>query len=73
MASLRAVTEDAMRIIGPDSERAGRVRAANAFFTWLSDVFALGRGRGRTARPGRLRVLVSLRCNLCEGQTLALR
>src|SRR5258707_7160408 len=35
MASLRAVTEDAMTLIGPDSERAGRVRAAPEFFVWL--------------------------------------
>jgi DNA-binding transcriptional regulator GbsR (MarR family) len=40
MASLRAVTEDAMTLIGPDSERAGRVRAAHEFFGWLSDVFS---------------------------------
>jgi DNA-binding transcriptional regulator GbsR (MarR family) len=44
MASLRAVTEDAMKLIGPDSERAARVRAAHAFFGWLSDVFAASRG-----------------------------
>ena len=53
MASLRAITEDAMTLVGPDSERAGRVRAANAFFGWLSEVFetsqrpAAKRGGGR--------------------------
>jgi DNA-binding transcriptional regulator GbsR (MarR family) len=40
MASLREITEDAMALIGPDSERASRVRAAHAFFGWLSEAFA---------------------------------
>jgi DNA-binding transcriptional regulator GbsR (MarR family) len=40
MASLRAITEDAMALVGPDSARASRVRAAHDFFGWLSDVFA---------------------------------
>jgi DNA-binding transcriptional ArsR family regulator len=40
MASLRKVTEDAMALVGPDSARASRIRAAHAFFGWLSDVFA---------------------------------
>jgi hypothetical protein len=50
MASLREITEDAMKLIGPDSERAARVRGANAFFGWLSEVFAasVDRRRGRT-------------------------
>ncbi len=40
MASLREITEDAMTLIGPDSERAGRVRAAHTFFGWLAEAFA---------------------------------
>jgi DNA-binding transcriptional regulator GbsR (MarR family) len=40
MASLRAITEDAMALVGPGSARASRVRAAHDFFGWLSDVFA---------------------------------
>jgi DNA-binding transcriptional regulator GbsR (MarR family) len=40
MASLREITEDAMSLVGPDSDRASRVRAAHAFFGWLSDAFA---------------------------------
>jgi DNA-binding transcriptional regulator GbsR (MarR family) len=40
MASLREITEDAMALIGPDSERASRVRAAHAFFGWLAEAFA---------------------------------
>ena len=40
MASLREITEDAMALIGPESERASRVRAAHAFFGWLSEAFA---------------------------------
>ncbi len=40
MASLREITQDAMALVGPDSERASRVRAAHAFFGWLSEVFA---------------------------------
>lgn len=40
MASLRDITHDAMALIGPDSERAGRVRAAHAFFGWLSECFS---------------------------------
>ena len=47
MASLREITEDAMALIGPDSERASRVRAAHAFFGWLSDAFAARRTPGR--------------------------
>jgi DNA-binding transcriptional regulator GbsR (MarR family) len=46
MASLREITEDAMALIGPDSERAGRVRAAHAFFGWLSEAFAARRPHG---------------------------
>jgi DNA-binding transcriptional regulator GbsR (MarR family) len=40
MASLREITEDAMALVGPDSARASRVRAAHAFFGWLGEVFA---------------------------------
>lgn len=43
MASLREITEDAMALIGPDSERASRVRAANEFFGWLAEAFAARR------------------------------
>jgi DNA-binding transcriptional regulator GbsR (MarR family) len=46
MASLREITEDAMALIGPDSERASRVRAAHAFFGWLSEAFAARRPSG---------------------------
>jgi len=46
MASLREITEDAMALVGPDSERASRVRAAHAFFGWLSEAFAA------SAQPG---------------------
>jgi DNA-binding transcriptional regulator GbsR (MarR family) len=46
MASLREITEDAMAMIGPDSERASRVRAAHKFFGWLSDAFAARRPTG---------------------------
>jgi DNA-binding transcriptional regulator GbsR (MarR family) len=47
MASLREITEDAMKLIGPDSERAARVRGANAFFGRLSDVLAASVDRRR--------------------------
>jgi DNA-binding transcriptional regulator GbsR (MarR family) len=50
MASLREITEDAMALIGPDSERASRVRAAHEFFGWLSDVFAARRPMGEGRR-----------------------
>lgn len=43
MASLREITEDAMALIGPDSERAARVRAAHDFFGWLAEAFAARR------------------------------
>lgn len=46
MASLREITEDAMALVGPDSERASRVRAAHAFFGWLSEAFAARRPPG---------------------------
>ena len=51
MASLREITEDAMALIGRDSARAGRVRAAHAFFGWLSDVFAASAVRRGGVRP----------------------
>lgn len=47
MASLREITEDAMALIGQDSERASRVRAAHEFFGWLSEAFAARRPPGR--------------------------
>jgi DNA-binding transcriptional regulator GbsR (MarR family) len=40
MASLRDITRDAMALVGRDSERATRVRAAHAFFGRLSECFA---------------------------------
>jgi len=43
MASLREITGDAMALIGADTERASRVRAAHAFFGWLSEVFVTRR------------------------------
>jgi DNA-binding transcriptional regulator GbsR (MarR family) len=43
MASLRAITQDAMALVGPDTARAGRVRAAHAFFGWLSERFSAPR------------------------------
>jgi DNA-binding transcriptional regulator GbsR (MarR family) len=51
MASLRDITEDAMALVGPDNARGARVRAAHAFFGWLSDVFAAS--RDGTNRPVR--------------------
>ena len=47
MASLRAITRDAMDLVGPDTARASRIRAAHAFFGWLSRAFAASRGGGR--------------------------
>jgi DNA-binding transcriptional regulator GbsR (MarR family) len=49
MASLREITEEAMAMIGPDSERASRLQAAHDFFGWLSDAFAAR----RPARDGQ--------------------
>src|SRR5580704_4495871 len=46
MASLREITEDAMALIGPETERASRVRAAHEFFGWLSEAFAARRKPG---------------------------
>jgi DNA-binding MarR family transcriptional regulator len=46
MASLREVTEAAMALVGRDSPRASRVRAAHAFFGWLSEAFAARRPPG---------------------------
>lgn len=51
MASLREITEDAMALVGSDSARANRIRAAHAFFTWLSEAFAASRGKPRGRRP----------------------
>ena len=44
MASLREITEDAMALVGPDTARRPRVRAAHAFFG-----LAVGRLRGIAA------------------------
>jgi DNA-binding transcriptional regulator GbsR (MarR family) len=43
MAALSEITHDAMVLLGADSERAARVRAAHAFFGWLAERFAEGR------------------------------
>ncbi len=43
MASLRELTQDAMGLVGADSARASRIRAANEFFGWLSDAISAGR------------------------------
>jgi len=51
MASLREITEDAMVLVGPDSERASRVRAAHDFFGWLAEVFAAPRVARKAGRP----------------------
>jgi len=40
MASLRDITGDAMALIGPDNERAARLRGAHLFFGWLTERFA---------------------------------
>ena len=40
LASLRDITGDAMRLVGSDSERGARVRAAHDFFGWLAERFA---------------------------------
>ncbi len=48
MASLREITEDAMTLIGADSARASRVRAAHDFFGWLSEAFAASHGTTTT-------------------------
>jgi hypothetical protein len=57
MSSLREITEEAIAMIGPGSERASRVRAAHEFFGWLSDAFASGRGAaagaGLPGQPGQ--------------------
>jgi DNA-binding transcriptional regulator GbsR (MarR family) len=46
MASLREITVDAMALIGPDTDRASRVRAAHEFFGWLAKAFAARRPAG---------------------------
>jgi DNA-binding transcriptional regulator GbsR (MarR family) len=55
MASLREITEDAMTLIGADSARAGRVRAAHDFFGWLSEAFAASQGTTMKAGGSRPR------------------
>jgi DNA-binding transcriptional regulator GbsR (MarR family) len=45
MASLRSITADALSLIGADSDRAARVRAAHDFFGWLAVRFAGPRDR----------------------------
>ncbi len=52
MASLREITEDAMALIGPGTERAARVRAAHAFFGWLAEAFAARQPGARRGRCG---------------------
>ena len=48
MVSLRDITHDALALIGPDNERAARVRAAHAFFGWLSECFSASREAATT-------------------------
>ncbi len=40
MASFCAITEDAMRLLGPGNPRAGRVRAAHDMFQWMEHLLA---------------------------------
>jgi DNA-binding transcriptional ArsR family regulator len=53
MASLRELTDDAMALVGPDSARASRVRAAHAFFAVLSDALAISARSGTARRKAR--------------------
>jgi DNA-binding MarR family transcriptional regulator len=57
MASLREITEDAMTMFGPETDRVSRLRAAHAFFGWLADAFAARRPTrdgGRRTRSGQM-------------------
>ncbi|MEY9211383.1 helix-turn-helix transcriptional regulator [Thermobifida halotolerans] len=43
VASIRSyleVTEDGLNLVGPDSERAARIREAHEVFSWMARVFA---------------------------------
>lgn len=40
LASFCAITDAGMRLVGPDSERAARMRAAHETFAWMARVFA---------------------------------
>jgi hypothetical protein len=39
LASFTTITQEALNLLGPKSERAGRVRAAHRVFVWMKDVF----------------------------------
>jgi DNA-binding transcriptional regulator GbsR (MarR family) len=44
MMSFGEITQDAIQLLGADSPRAARVRAAHAFFQWMADVLAAAPG-----------------------------
>ncbi len=40
LASFHEITDAGMRLVGPDSDRAARIRAAHETFDWMARVFA---------------------------------
>lgn len=51
MMSFSRITEDGMALVGPDSPRATRLRAAHRFFEWAADLLSSAPGPG--AKPER--------------------
>jgi DNA-binding MarR family transcriptional regulator len=54
LAAFRDIAADGLDLIGPDSERAGRIRAAHDTFDWLGKLFAgdsSASGFTETGRP----------------------
>jgi DNA-binding MarR family transcriptional regulator len=54
LADFRDIAADGLDLVGVDSERAGRIRAAHGTFDWLGKLFAAGgsaRGLPETGRP----------------------
>jgi DNA-binding transcriptional regulator GbsR (MarR family) len=52
MMSFGDITEDAIRLLGADSPRAARVRAAHEFFRWMAELLAAAPGPPAAPRGG---------------------
>jgi DNA-binding MarR family transcriptional regulator len=53
LAAFRDIAADGLDLVGADSERAGRIRAAHDTFDWLGKLFAAGGATGGFPEDGR--------------------
>ena len=52
LAAIETLTEEGMRLVGPDTQRAARLRATHEVFAWADTLFAAAPGPGRTRENG---------------------